>query len=386
MPVLSVAVGHGIVDTYAAFLAPLLPIFAHRLDLSLALVGSLASIINMADGLSQPLFGYWGDRMRRPWMTLLAPACVGLATACWGLATGYGMLACLLVLSGTARSAFHPQGAAAVTQYAGPRRGLAMSLFTAAGNLGFALGPLLATALIAVWDLPGGTLVSLPLGVLATLWIYGAVFRDQQFRAPTWRPPALRAVLEQLLRNRGPFLRLWFLVILRSLAYFAFFTFLPIIFTRQGLSPLATGAMVSLFLLGGAMGGIAGGWLSDRLEARAVIVGSLALAFPTLELALVAPGFWGTVLLMLGGFWLLASAPVSVSLAQRLAPGAVATASSLILGLAWGLGGLLVTPIGALADHVGPIQALRIQTLCLLVAVLLGLGLPSGRRSPSTPA
>jgi hypothetical protein len=40
-------------------------------------------------------------------------------------------------------------------------------------------------------------------------------------------------------------------------------------------------------------------------------------------------------------------------------------------------GGLLVTLVGVLADWLGPVSALRIQGLCLVVAVLLALTLPT---------
>jgi len=73
---------------------------------------------------------------------------------------------------------------------------------------------------------------------------------------------------------------------------------------------------------------------------------------------------------------LLSSAPVTIALAQRYAPGSAATASSLMLGLGWGTGGLLVTLVGVMADCLGLLWALRLETLCLLVAALLALGLP----------
>ncbi|MBW1999137.1 MAG: MFS transporter [Deltaproteobacteria bacterium] len=205
--------------------------------------------------------------------------------------------------------------------------------------------------------------------------LYTRVFKDTSFRSSTWSPPPLKEVLGNLARNRGSFAKLWLVVVLRSLTYFSLFSFLPIIFTQQGLSTLQTGIMTSIFLFGGALGGIVGGWLSDRLHERFVIAGSLAMAFPTLQLALMLPGVWGTIFLLVGGFFLLSSAPVTIALGQRYTPGSAATASSLMLGLGWGTGGLLVTLVGMLADYVGPVEALRIEGLCLVVAVLLALGL-----------
>ncbi|RLA83290.1 MAG: hypothetical protein DRG40_06950 [Deltaproteobacteria bacterium] len=375
LPVLSLAVGHGIVDLYGSFLAPLLPLFADRFNLSLTLVGTLVSILTVADGLSQPLFGCWEDRMRRPWMVTLGPLWVAAATGFLGLATGYAVLASLLIVSGAGRSAYHPQGAAAVTQYSGGRRALSLSIFTAAGNLGFATGPILATSLVSTMGLPA-TLYSIPLGMVASALLYTVVLRDTGFRPSCWNPPSLKVIVGNLGHYRKGFIRLWFVVVLRSLTYFSLFSFLPMVFVRKGLSTFQTGVMTSLFLFGGAVGGIVGGWLADRMYERPVIAGSLALAFPALQLALLLPGVGGICSLLAGGFCLLSSAPVTIALAQRYAPGSAATASSLMLGLGWGTGGLLVTLVGVMADCLGLLWTLRLETLCLLVAAFLALGLP----------
>lgn len=373
-PVLTIAAGHGIVDLYGSFIAPLLPLFADRFNLSLALVGTLVSILTVADGLSQPLFGYWGDRMRRPWLAVVTPFWVAVATGFLGLAPGYVMLAFLLILLGAGRSAYHPQAAAGITQYGGANRAFSLSIFTSAGNIGFATGPLLATALIAVGGLRG-TLYAMPAGIIITAFLYTAVFKDIGFRSSSWTPPPLKEVLGNLARNLGSLAKLWFVVVLRTLTYYSLFSFLPIIFTRQGFSTVQTGVMTSMFMFGGALGGIVGGWFSDRLGERPVIAGSLVLAFSAFQLALVFSGLWGTLLLMLGGFCLVSSSPVTIALAQRYAPGSVATASSLMLGLGWGTGGLLVTLVGVVADYLGPIAAVRIAALSLLAAVLLALTL-----------
>jgi FSR family fosmidomycin resistance protein-like MFS transporter len=229
-------------------------------------------------------------------MATLAPLWVGAATGFLGWSTGYAMLAGLLVLAGTGRSVYHPQGAAGVARYAGDRRGLSMSLFTAAGNLGFAAGPLMATAAIALGGLRG-TIYVIPLGFMVSGLIFSVVFRDTGFRSVSWRPPPLRRVIEDLAEQKHTIMRLWLVVVLRSLTYFSLFTFLPMLFTRQGLSTVRTGVMVSLFLFGGASGGLVGGWLSDRVGEKKVIVASLIAAFPALQLALILRGPEGVVLL-----------------------------------------------------------------------------------------
>ena len=380
VPALSLAVGHGTVDLYGSFIFPLLPLFAERFDLSLTLVGSLVSIVFVADGLSQPFFGYVGDQMRRPWMAMLAPLWVAAVTGFLGVATGYGMLVILVVLSGTGRSAYHPEGAASVTQYAGRHKGFTMSLFTAVGELGYALGPILATALIALGGVRG-IMYAMPLGLGVTALVYMVVFRDETFRPASWKPPPLNEVLATLARNRRNLMRLWLIVVIRNVVDLSVLGFLPVLLTLQGWSTLRTGFMISVFLFGGVLGGIVGGWVSDRLGEGPVIVGSLVAGLVILELAFLLPGIWGTSFLILGSSCLVSNNPVTIALAQRFAPGSAATASSLMLGLGWGTGGLVVTLVGVVADRIGLIGALRIVTLCLMIAIPLAMTLPRSAKA-----
>jgi FSR family fosmidomycin resistance protein-like MFS transporter len=52
----------------------------------------------------------------------------------------------------------------------------------------------------------------------------------------------------------------------------------------------------------------------------------------------------------MAGFFVLATLPLGVTLAQELAPGGRAMVSSLMMGLAYGLGGAVAPVVGKLAD------------------------------------
>ena len=70
----------------------------------------------------------------------------------------------------------------------------------------------------------------------------------------------------------------------------------------------------------------------------------------------VAPFLTGwpfVVVLAIGGFFLQSTLPVNVTFGQALAPVSAATVSSLMMGFAWGTGGLSVPLVGMIADRVG---------------------------------
>src|SRR5213083_1067804 len=72
------------------------------------------------------------------------------------------LLPFFVVVSGFGVAAFHPEGSKFAAFAGGRRRASAMSLFSIGGNLGFALGPTVATPLVLAFGLTGGLLLAVP--------------------------------------------------------------------------------------------------------------------------------------------------------------------------------------------------------------------------------
>ena len=141
--------------------------------------------------------------------------------------------------------------------------------------------------------------------------------------------------------------------------------------------------MLTVHLVCGALGGFLGGWLADRWGGRSVVVRSFVLAAPLYVAFLFLPDWRGLVCLVLGGFFLQASLPVNVVMGQELSPEHSSTIASLLMGAAWGVGALLIGPVGALADARGLHTALLVLASLLGVGFLCGLALPRSRRHPA---
>jgi FSR family fosmidomycin resistance protein-like MFS transporter len=86
------------------------------------------------------------------------------------------------------------------------------------------------------------------------------------------------------------------------------------------------------------------------------------------------------ICLACGGFFILASIPVVIITAQELFPHRVNTASSLVMGLSWGIGGILVTPLAAFSERYSLSHGLHILLLVNLLACILALFLPETKR------
>jgi FSR family fosmidomycin resistance protein-like MFS transporter len=139
-------------------------------------------------------------------------------------------------------------------------------------------------------------------------------------------------------------------MILRAFVSQSFMTYLPVMVARLGYSLVSIGVLVSLFTIAGALSGLLAGHLSDRIGFKPVFICAHLLATPCIVAALYLPGHWIFVFCFLAGFFILATIPLGVALAQKLAPKGKSMASSLMMGLAYGTGGLLTPLTGKMAD------------------------------------
>jgi hypothetical protein len=106
---------------------------------------------------------------------------------------------------------------------------------------------------------------------------------------------------------------------------------------------------------------------------------SFLLAAPFYVAFFVLGGRAGLVCLVAGYSLLQSSLPVNVVMGQELSPRHASTISSLLMGAAWGLGALLMGPIGALADHAGLDVGLRALSSLLVAGFACAMLLPDVR-------
>jgi FSR family fosmidomycin resistance protein-like MFS transporter len=357
------ALGHFTNDVYAAFLAPLLPLLVAKFSLTLALAGLLGTTFNIAAAFGQPLFGIAADRIDRPIFTVLGPLLTASMMGLLGVVPSYPLLLLLLVLAGIGTAVFHPQAFALAGTVSQRHRGTGLSIFVAGGELGFALGPLYIAAVVTALGPPGTVVAALPaLPICAILW-----WTVRSWRVVGERPSA--GIATDLRRHGRTLLLIWFVVVVRSVIVIAHILFLPLLLRQQGQSLIFGGGAVFLFGGVGAVGGLIGGILADRVGRRAVMAVSLVAGAPLLLLfhRMTAPA--ALVPLALGGLAFYLGAAVTVVMAQEMLPRRASLASSLVTGVAWGTAGLSLTAIGAVADRFGLATTLA-ATLTLAVPAL----------------
>jgi FSR family fosmidomycin resistance protein-like MFS transporter len=363
---------HFLVDGFGNIYAPLLPLLIPRLGLTLTAAGTFAMLFQIATSISQLGFGTLADRWRPRLLLVTGPFISVIVLSLVGLAASPLALAAVLVVGGLGGAAFHPPAAALVHRVAGRRQGLAMSMHITGGTLGFSLGPLVFAPFVEHFGLSRSWILAAPAVAILAVLIQRVPPIDTQTDARSSGFRALRPYAT-------PLALLYTIVVLRTVASISFATFVPVMLTRRGLSVGHAGMIAAAYLFASGIGGFLGGPLADRFGARRVIALSLLFAVPFLSAAPLLTGPAFALTLAIGGLFLQSTLPVNVTFGQSLAPVSAATVSSLMMGFAWGTGGLCVPLVGFIADHLGIEATLRLMALMPLAAAACALPLPSRR-------
>jgi len=368
-------------DFYSSFTSPLFPAYVEKLGLTMAQIGLIAGLSRFLAFIVQPSVGYLADQYRTRFFILGGLLLPIVFIPLTGLAPSFRILLLFTALGSVGSSMFHPSVAGMVTLYARNNMGVAMSIFNLGGTLAFAIGPLFITWFVASYSLEAAP-VTMILGLVFLVFLYRVVPmpREEGFKklgfigsikntiGPVWKPIFL----------------IWLVMVLRALISQSFLTFLPVYYARQGYSLISIGTLVALFTVAGALSGLLGGYIGDKVGYKIVFIVNFALMTPVLFLFLNLTGNWIYPGVFLAGFFLLAAMPLGVVMAQELVPNGRAMVSSLMMGLAYGIGGIMTPVVGKLADIFSIREVLFYMSflpVLILVIVFFFPGPPVHRRT-----
>jgi MFS transporter, FSR family, fosmidomycin resistance protein len=362
--------GHLATDFANGALPALLPFLKERFSLSYTAVGGIVLASQASSSLIQPLFGLWSDRRGAMW---LLPAGVALAGVGIGLAAdapSYWLVLLLVLVSGVGVAAFHPEGSKFAAFVSGRKRASGMAWFSIGGNLGFALGPVAATALLTSFGSRGGLLLAVPCLVVAT-----AIVATGSYLRAFVPGPAAAGVRSGEDDPRAMKLLLG-VIALRSVAWFGLITFVPLWVVSQGDSKSHGNQLLALMLFAGGVGTMLLGPLADRVGRRPVLLGSVVATGPLMLVFVLVGGIPGAAALALIGAAVVGTFGVTMVMGQEYMPRHVGTASGLVIGLSLGLGGLAAVGLGWLADATSLRTALLTAAVAPIIAIVLAALLP----------
>ena len=369
-------IAHFFIDLYASAMGTFHILLIDKLGISLAQAGLLGAMMTFSGSFLQPAYGVLSDRYHSRMFSALAPAMSAIFISSLGLATNFWMAAAMILAGGVGIASFHPQASARATLGILNNRGKWFAVFISAGTLGLAVGPSYFTAVVQSFGLHRSYLAAIP-GVIVTLLLLFCLRQPAHLE----NAPRQKFDLAPLRAVWKPLFVLHVTVVLRSAVQIVFGQFLPLYLHRERRYSIAAAAGgLLIYQFSGALGGFAGGHLQDRFGGKRTILVSMFGAVPCLALFFFTTGLWSMIGLALSGLILLFTVPVNVVMAQEIAPTQAGTVSSLMMGFAWGLAGLVFIPLlGWASDRVTMHVAMSCLTLLPLIGYFVALLLPKDR-------
>lgn len=376
---------HTLVDTCALLIAPLWP----RLETiySFGVAGlSIAFIAqSMPTSISQVVFGWLRDRRPAPVWLWLGPVVAAVFLTSIGRVDQRIMLFGLLLLGGIGVGAFHPEAAVLAGRVLPGERTRGISLFMFGGSLGLALGPILSGLIVTDHGLPGLTLLTIPVAVLAII-LYrvgrlGAV-AERLLPRPDDEATSALPTLSETLEGRGAFAVVLLVACsLRLVPNMAMDKILAFTLSQPhwGYSEAQIGLAQSVFLIAASVGMF---FMVFRFQSGWEKPFMIACPLTGIPLMLVlawndCPPWLLFTALALAGAVLWGTSPAMVSYAQQQFPKGAGLASALTMGMSWGIGGLIQAPMTSYFEKVGtPQMAFAACVPCLLASGLIAIWMP----------
>jgi FSR family fosmidomycin resistance protein-like MFS transporter len=370
-----ITIGHSLTHWYPATFYLLLPVIGRELDLSYSEIGLILTFQSLAGAISNLPGGMVVDMVGRKALLLaISLFWIGVPYLLMGFSHSYWLLIACVTLVGIGNNLWHPAAIPMLAQRFPERKGLVLSIHGMGGNVGDALAPLAAGALLAIvgWR-SVVTMNVIPGAIMATLIL---LYIGRRGSEPQ-RDAAASAKSRNILRDLPVLFRNPVLITLaassafRAMTQSALLTFLPLYLSHEmNYSPLWTGIGMFAMQAAGFAASPVAGHLSDKMGRRQIVMSSMAMTCVVLLFMAFAGASSAFVLFIaLLGFFLYAIRPVLQAWLLDATPKSLAGTS---IGVLFGVqaAGGAIGPIvaGMLADRYGLISTFYFLALTIVVA------------------
>jgi len=370
----AISFSHLLNDMVQSLMPAIYPIIKTSFHLNFSQIGLITLVFQMSASILQPFVGLYTDKKSHPYSLPVGMGFTLIGLICLSQAPSYLMILLSVMLIGIGSSIFHPESSRVAYLASGGRRGLAQSIFQLGGNMGSALGPLLAAWIIV----PSGqkSISWFGLGTLLAMIILfrvGGWYKKKLLSGMAIRKAGAGTGHNQFSTKKVVFSMFILLVLIFSkFVYLAsmssYYTFYLI--GKFHLSVQHSQYFLFMFLAAVAVGTVAGGHLGDIFGRKYIIWISILGAAPFTLLLPYANLLWTGVLSV--GIGLIISSAFSAILVygQELIPGKVGLVAGLFFGLAFGMGGIGSALLGNLADRTSINYVFEVCAFLPLIGIL----------------
>lgn len=354
--------GHVCVDMVQGGIAAVIPYLVLQNGFLYAEATMLVFAANIASAVIQPLFGWLGDKMARPWLMAVGVLLAGIGMAGIGLLTNYWMVVCAALLSGIGNAMLHPEGGRLAYLVGGDNKAQSMSIFSVGGQIGFCIGPVITVAAVTICGLPGMTIyfiLCLPIAII--LLRFTSRFESYGVR------DASDSITHGKHDRWGAFSLVLATCSVRSIVFYGITSFVPLILVASfAVDESFASSMITVFAAIGAVATLASGKAADHIAVPRLMIGCFIVLVATLVAFLYSSWLGLSVcLLMIFAVCLNLFNPAAVTLGQSFLPQHLGIASGLTFGVAVAVGGVAAPLLGLVGDAIG-------LTLVMFILVAIG--------------
>ena len=365
-----ISFSHFLNDTMQSLIPSVYPILKENYSLSFAQIGLITLAFQITASLLQPVVGSVTDRKPQPFSLAIGMGFTFVGLLMLSGAHNFAMLVLSASMIGLGSAIFHPESSRIARMASGGRYGFAQSVFQVGGNLGSAIGPLLAALIVVPFGQPSiAWFSSIAFVAIVVLWRIGSWYKPRimtrgkaAMKRPAGAPSGSRVALAIGILIMLVFSKYIYLSSLTS--YYTFYLMHKFAVTTQ------TSQLLLFVFLGAVAAGVYfGGPLGDRFGRRYVIWFSILGALPFTLLLPYVNLEWTVILSVIIGLIISSAMPAIIVYAQELVPHRFGMISGLFFGFAFGAGGLGAAMLGVVADAKG------IDFVYMVCAFLPAIGL-----------
>lgn len=362
---------HFVNDIYTGFLNPIMPFIAAKLNFTMFFATIILGIAQVFSALIQPIFGFFADKLNKRGFVFGGLLLTSLFIPLAANAPSILILTLCVILGNLGSSIFHPQSLGFVPKFAGEKIMFYMSIFIAAGTVGFALGPICSSYVAQYLGFARLPYLSI-IGVCLALLTFKCVPKISISKQSTIINKSFVNSFKEILSNK--FMLILILVsLMKSLITSSCSIMLPFLWKSLGYSPSYIGTALFLFLFAGGVGSFVSNWVEAKLGAKFVFYMSMILTCPMMFLFLstykYSPILSLSIFIAMGFVTMLAQ-PVLIVMAQKILPEYKSIVSGFINGFSWGVIAVVLTFVSYMAQQFGIAKVLAI---CSILPVIFSV-------------
>jgi len=277
-------VSHGVNHFQNQMMVVLYPVIMPELGFGYAELGVLLAVQSMLGGATQGFYGFATPFLPRTWLLGIGNLVLGLGTLATGFVNSFGGIISTRGVASVGASAQHPVGYSLLAGYFPSARGKIIGLNSSISNVGSLLAPLTAGAMLVImsWRQVFMIVAALSIAMGLVYFLFQKRVDTGASQGSTSKDKLMQSTSSYLrvFRNRNMiFVSLVMMVGGAGRGGGGMVAFMAVYFANDlGLSTFTVAVAITTLGLGGVIGPIGFGWLSDRLSRTGILQLSLGLS------------------------------------------------------------------------------------------------------------